>query len=276
MNHPIIIHIPLVSADWLYKNFDAKNLIILNATIQKITSTSDDNSLSGQIPNSRFFDLKHKFSDTSATFPNTIPSAKQFESEAQSLGINSDSIIVIYDEKGIYSSPRAWWLFKTMGFHNVAVLDGGLPEWKSKEYPVSKSQLNIFTKGNFKANYNSELIHFFEDMKKVVEEHQDCIVDARSAERFNGAVTEPRAGLRSGHIPNSFNLPYADLLDGNTMKPLPELKLFFKGFRNKKLVFTCGSGITACILALAADLCGYRNASVYDGSWTEWGALTKG
>lgn len=274
MNH-ITIDKPLVSVDWLYKNLNAKNLIILDATIQKATDTSNGTVSPEQIPNSRYFDLKHKFSDISAAFPNTIPSSTQFEIEAQQLGVNQDSAIVIYDEKGIYSSPRAWWLFKTMGFNNVAVLDGGLPEWNSKEYPTEKLTSQSFPRGNFKTNYDQHMMCFFENMKTIVEGNQSFILDARSKERFHGITKEPRKGLRSGHIPDSINLPYTQLLDGNTLKPQSELKLLFNNFESRHMVFTCGSGITACILALAADVCDYKNKSVYDGSWTEWGTLIK-
>ena len=266
---------PLVSVGWLKENLKAPNLIILDGTIPKVTSNQEiANEV--QIPNSRFFDIKKKFSDVNALFPNTVPSAAQFTIEAQKLGINQDTAIVVYDDKGIYSSARVWFLFKAFGHDNVAVLDGGLPEWIANGYAVVEKQFREVERGDFIGTYNSEYFKFFDDIKIILTNNSYQILDARSRDRFESLVTEPRAGLRSGNIPNSKNLPFNALLNRNCMKSENELKKILSSFdiNNKKLVFSCGSGITACILALASEIAGYNNFSVYDGSWTEYGTLT--
>lgn len=266
---------PLVTVDWLYKHLEAENLVILDATIPKFVRTSIEDNL-GYIPNSLFFDIKKKFSNISADFPNTIPTSKQFQSEARELGINSNSCIIVYDAHGIYSSPRAWWLFKYFGHTNIAVLDGGLPEWMSKKYATQKKYSSPQAKGDFIADIKEELFTNFSGVNRFSKIEDTLIFDARSFERFRGEVPEPRKGLRSGIIPNSVNLPYTKLLNGHTLKSEEELKSVFETFANnrERFVFSCGSGVTACNLALGASVVGYKNLVVYDGSWTEYGTLT--
>ena len=266
---------PIVSVDWLNNNLEASNLIVLDATMKKVTDSSSEQSTI-QIPSARFFDIKNTFSNTSNPFPNAVPSEEQFSTEAQKLGINKDSAIVVYDAKGIYSSARVWWLFKAFGHDNIAVLNGGLPEWLKANYKTESKQNKEFELGDFVANYNPEYFKFFDDIQNSIYNKNDLILDARSADRFNGLVEEPREGLRSGHIPNSKSLPYSELFDENKLKSDDELTSIFNTFNSteKNLIFSCGSGITACILALGADLAGYKNLSIYDGSWTEYGSLT--
>ena len=271
----VIIESPLVSVHWLHQNLNTSNIVILDASIPKVT---ESNSFEGakQIPRTRFFDIKNKFSDVSARFPNTVPSVEQFNSEAQNLGINKDSAIVIYDNKGIYSSARAWYLFKAFGCNNVAVLDGGLLEWKKENYQIENKTISKFGQGDFVGRYNSDYFNFFDDIQSISNNPDCLILDARSANRFKGVVSEPRKGLRSGSIPNSKNLPFTDLLQGNCLKPKEELKAIFNNLAkpDKKLTFSCGSGVTACVLALAAEIADYKKGKVYDGSWTEYGSLT--
>jgi thiosulfate/3-mercaptopyruvate sulfurtransferase len=266
----------IVSAEWLYENLDNDKLFVLDATIKKV---SDSTSFSSEewIPKTRYFDLKGKFSETEAEFPTTLPTQEQFQREARDLGVNRNSTIVVYDTKGIYSSARVWWLFRTFGFENVSVLDGGLPEWKRLNYKVITSlgtpNWNV---GNFSAVYHPKNMCFFEAITEISTNKKCLILDARSAERFQSIVPEPRVGLRRGTIPNSENLPYTNLLNGNCLKSKEELKSIFNIFKieDKSLTFTCGSGITACILALAAHILDYKEITVYDGSWTEYGTLT--
>lgn len=272
-----MIQVPnaLVSTDWLHDHLDVEQLIVLNATIGKVTDTVDE-SVPIQIPKARFFDIKYKFSVQGAQFPNAFPSVEQFVEQARLLGINQDSAIVVYDEKSIYSSARAWWMLKAFGHHNVAVLDGGLPEWIKKGYKTEKKQELKYPIGDFVANYQKGMMMFFDDMQLAVKNKTHNIVDARSESRFYGQLQEPREGLRSGHIPNSLNLPFVSLQQNGVLKEKEEIKkLFFKLLNKEKpTVFSCGSGITACVLALGAELVGIENISVYDGSWTEWGTLT--
>ncbi|TVZ59766.1 thiosulfate/3-mercaptopyruvate sulfurtransferase [Flavobacteriaceae bacterium MAR_2010_105] len=273
----ITIKKPLVSVKWLKQHLNAANLVILDASIPKVTGddSNDDNKV--QIPNARFFDLKNKFSDSSALFPTTFPSLEQFQREAQKLRINKDSAIVIYDDKGIYSSPRAWWLFKAFGHSNVAVLDGGLPAWNAAQYKVEPKQEIPTEAGDFIAKLQPNLMKFFDDVKKESVDAKHLIIDARSRGRFIGIEPEPRKGLRSGTIPNSKNLPFEDLLRDGKFKTEKVLLHSFKTVANTtdRITFSCGSGITACVLALGAELAGYKNLSVYDGSWTEWGTLVE-
>lgn len=266
----ISIKSPIVSAKWLNENLNAENLIVLDGTINKVFDASNN-----QIPNARFFDIKKKFSDTTDPFPSACPSAEQFQKEARVLGINKNSAIVVYDDKGIYSSARVWWLFKVMGHNNVGVLNGGFPEWLISNYPTEKSKSSKIKSGDFVAEYHQKYMQFFEDVKQASTNKTHTIIDARSKERFLSLVDEPREGLRRGNIPNSINLPFEDLMDGKVLKDANELAPIFNALAKKEepIIFSCGSGITACILALGADILGYKNIAVYDGSWTEWGSL---
>jgi len=164
-----------------------------------------------------------------------------------------------------------------MGHHNVAVLNGGLPEWIKAGHATESKRPFGGKIGDFKAHYQAGTMKFFEDVKDASSLKTHVIMDARSEKRFKSLEPEPRAGLRMGTIPNSINLPYEDLMDGNELKQTGTLREIFKSKANKKdpIIFSCGSGLTACILALGADLSGYENISIYDGSWTEWGSLVQ-
>ncbi|MCO7185885.1 rhodanese-like domain-containing protein [Tenacibaculum sp. XPcli2-G] len=262
---------PIVSVDWLHDNLSADNLIVLDATIQKVGVKTDDKKEKQQIKDAVFFDLKSVFLDVEAEYPNTIPSEKYFETEAQKLGIYNDSCVVVYDDLGVYSSPRVWWLFKVFGFENVAVLNGGLPAWKDAGYTVESKKEREFLRGNFKANLNKGKISVTEEILKASLDNK-VILDARSKGRFYATEPEPRKDLRGGHIPNSKSLPYAELQLNGKMKSKEELQKIFSDMNPNKeeMIFSCGSGITACILALGAEEAGKTNYSVYDGSWTEW------
>ncbi|MFD2725883.1 sulfurtransferase [Hyunsoonleella rubra] len=264
---------PVVSAVWLYEHQEGDNLVVLDGTIAK---SFDSHTL--QISNARFFDIKKKFSDTSDPFPNAFPSETQFQKEARNLGINNESAIVVYDDKGMYSSARVWWMFKAFGFHNIAVLDGGFPNWQNAGYPSKFMKPYEGPKGNFEAKLQSGFMQFFDDIESASKTKTHKIIDARSAERFNMQVPEPRAGLRRGTIPHSVNLPFTDLLNNGKLKPKKDLEkaFYMRAEKDENIIFSCGSGITACVLALGAELSGYKNISVYDGSWTEYGSLTSG
>ena len=267
----------LVSVNWLQTHIEAPNLIVLDATLPKAGSTILENKDRFKIPKARFFDIKNKFSDTSAVFPNTLPSQNQFQKEAQQLGINKDSVIIVYDAHGMYSSARVWWLFKTFGFSNIAVLDGGLPEWQNQNNPVDKFSTESYKSGDFEAKMPLKTMTDFKGLNAYLKSNETVVLDARPHKRFTGEVSEPRKGLRSGTIPKSINVPYNDLLIDNKFKSTESLQYIFKSLADKEdtLVFSCGSGITACNLALGATLCGYKNLVVYDGSWTEYGNLTE-
>jgi thiosulfate/3-mercaptopyruvate sulfurtransferase len=262
----------IVSCEWLYENLNLDNLIVLDASI-----SADVSAKKMYIPNSIAIDIQSQFCNTNAKFPNTIPSIDQFQSQVRQLGVCKDSVVIVYDNKGIYWSPRVWWLFKTFGFKTIAVLDGGLIQWKKLNYPTVNSLERIKRRtGDFVADYQTSKMKYFNDILQIQDDEDQLILDARSKERFKGQVSEAREGLRSGTIPNSVNLPYTKVIDGHCLKPKTELQTILGKFNieDKFLTFSCGSGITACILALAAEVAGYKNSAVYDGSWTEYGTLT--
>ncbi|WP_236669124.1 sulfurtransferase [Aquimarina mytili] len=267
---------PLVSVSWLSEHLNHPDLIILDATIKKAANNSNEKYPKLRIKNARFFDIKKAFSDTSTDIPNMLSSPKVFSEACKKLGISNHHKIVVYDKIGIYSSARVWWMFKIMGHQNIAVLDGGLPAWQQQNLAIEpETNDNTYNLGDFRASFNSKLVV---DAKKVLNEinnESTLILDARSPGRFTAQEPEPRASLKGGHIPNSMNLHYKDILRDRHMLPVDELKEILDDFNieNKKLIFTCGSGITACIIMLAAKLAQYHNVSVYDGSWSEWGQL---
>ena len=273
MSSNISLTTPIVSVKWLQEHLNADNLIILDGTIVK-----SFDALQQQIPNARFFDIKLKFSDTSDAFPSACPTASQFQKEARKIGINQNSAIVVYDDKGIYSSARVWYLLRAFGFNNVAVLNGGFPEWLKAGYATEDTNLYEGGIGDFEANLQPNFMKFFDDIEANSKNETHKIIDARSSGRFNCKEPEPKAGLRMGTVPNSVNLPFTDLLEAGVLKSKKDLaKAFYMvAEQDDPLIFSCGSGITACVLALGAELSGYKNISVYDGSWTEYGSLTTG
>lgn len=274
----LILPTNLISIQWLAEHNDHSDLILLDASWHMPMTQRDGYQewLNERIDNARFFDFDREVCDQQATLPHMMPTPQHFELSAQLLGINNNSAIVVYDSVGIFSSPRVWWMFKVMGFNNIAVLDGGLEAWKiaglplNTQPPCSKER----KQGNFKSVYQADLISTREQMCEAIDNDHVAIIDARSKARFLGESPEPREGLRSGHMPSAINLPISAILDNKTMKNAYQLAQIFEALMPKKqrVVFSCGSGVTACILALAAKLAGYHALSVYDGSWSEWGA----
>lgn len=270
------IETPIVSAEWLYKNINVENLIVLDATILKVGKKEIAEEKKEQIPNAIFFDLKNVFLDKEGIYPNTLPTKEYFEEEVKKLGVNENSTIVVYDAIGVYSSPRVWWLFKVFGFENIAVLNGGLPSWLDNKYPVEALKEKQVVNGDFKACYKKTKVSITNDILKA-SNSKELIFDARSKGRFYATEPEPRADLRGGHIPNSKSLPYSELQLKGKMKSQEELKKIFLDLNPNKeeAIFSCGSGITACILALGSEIAENKNYKVYDGSWTEWASNLK-
>lgn len=272
---------PLVSIQWLNENFNADNLVILDASMKPVTPVGRDTSQDAPvcIKGALRFDYDKDIRDKNTDLPHMMPSAEFFTEEMQKLGINKDSAIVAYDNVGVYASPRAWWMFRAMGHTQVAVLDGGLPAWKKAGFPCgTQAQISTKTRGDF-VSHPQEWA--FVDSKQVLEilhNPKFAVIDARSEGRFHGTEPEPRAGLRAGHIPNSLNLPFAHVVADGFVLPAKQLDSIFSKLvkKEQKLIFSCGSGVTACIDALAADLAGYPNLTIYDGSWSEWGLLSTG
>ena len=263
---------PLVSASWLAQHIDDTDLIVLDASSASNISVKKPEIENCVIQGARHFDLKNKFSDNNASFPNTMPSQEQFEQGASNLGINNESVIVVYDNLGMYNSPRVWWMLKSMGHKKVSVLDGGLSAWVHAGFPTSATHATNYAHGNFTASFNSDALVAMDEVKANIASKQFTLIDARSKGRFNGTTPEPREGLSSGHVPGSCNVPFQDVLNNGFMKSEEELRAIFDKLTlaDKPLVFSCGSGLTACITLLAAELVLPNQLAIYDGSWTEW------
>lgn len=267
----------IVSAEWLKNNFTRDEIVILDSSPHTTINGNVSPYSKLCIPNSRVFEIKENFIDKQSKFPNTIPSALQFEQACQTLGINANSEIVVYDNLGIYTSPRVWWLFKVMGHKNIKVLDGGLVEWINQGYEtINKENLGQdYTVGNFKSDFQAEYLINYEDVVDNLESKKFLIVDARSKGRFDGTEPEPRKYLKSGSITNSVNIPYTKLLENGMFKSKKELSKIFNTQINNdsKLVFSCGSGMTACIVMLASEIAFRKSSYLYDGSWTEYAEM---
>lgn len=268
---------PLVSVDWLQENIGRDNIVILQADLPAaVSATSTDSEARVQIPGSLYVDLNQQFCDTSSALPHMLSSPEQFADEAQRLGICRQHTIIVYDKFGVYASPRLRVAFKAMGHDNVAILDGGLPAWIEAGGNTEPIRLHNETpRGNFIAQARTGLFCNATAILDVLSGREKAeIIDARSSARYNGTAAEPRPGLRAGHIPNSKNIPFDTVLIKGKMKSRDELRAVFGHTSqvDSKLIFSCGSGVTACIPALAAEVIGLSNVCIYDGSWSGWGA----
>lgn len=263
----------LVSSQWLKDHLSNPKLVILDAHLPSNVSKITPETEGLQIKNTRLFDIKNDFSDPSNSLPNMLSSIEDFETSCRTIGIHKDSIIVVYDQIGVYTSPRVWWMLKSMGHKEVYILNGGLPDWISKGFETEEKQTKTYPKGNFKAHLNTEAVKNAKQLLENISSNNYCVIDARSSDRFKGEKKEPREGLRSGCIPNSKNLPFTEVLENGKFKPETELKEIFNHLKleEKDLVFSCGSGITACIILVASELISNNKTAIYDGSWTEWG-----
>lgn len=267
----------IVSTQWLATHLNHSNLLVLeshlNSPVKKV-AIIEANNKAVQIQGARLLSLDD-ISDPNTTLPHMMPSEQLFTRKMRELGVCNNTIIVVYDSVGIYLSPRAWWMLKAMGHEQVAVLNGGLPAWIKENLPYEESNhQQKFSEGNFVAKPSTPHFCTAAQVEKALQDDVYAIIDARSENRFLGLEPEPRSGLRRGHIPNSHNIHFETVLEnGQYMKPIAELQKIFSQKINhqQKLIFSCGSGVSACILALAAELAGYSNMAVYDGSWSEWG-----
>ena len=266
----------LVSADWLHSHIDYPQLVVFDGSwhMPAAQRNAREEWHNEHIKNARFFDFDQAICATDSELPHMMPDAVRFTAELQELGLNQDSVVVIYDTLGLFSSPRVWWMLRAMGFEACAILDGGLTAWKAAGYALShEAGGSRVETGNFVA---SPVESSFNDVNAVLEAIDDesvTILDARSSERYRGEVEEPRPGLRKGHMPGASNLPFPTLFSEGFMKPESELKTIFRDLvpQGNHTICSCGSGITACVLAFGAHLVGNDDVSVYDGSWCEWG-----
>ncbi|WP_459779056.1 sulfurtransferase [Photobacterium sp. R1] len=271
----------LVSTDWLQRECQNPHLIVLDATMASITGENDEVARRKYIPGAVIFDIHGQFSDPASPLPHTVPDDDAFQRAVNQLGLRPDSVIVIYDAKGIYSAPRAWWLLKLMGHQQVYVLNGGLPGWLAEGKPVTDVPATSVAGRDWQPKWQAKRqpawIAGWPDIVQVAGLPGHHVIDVRAAERFSGQQPEPRPELRSGHIPHAVNLPFAGFLEGGRYLALHRLRARFEEQQihpNDRLYFSCGSGVTACIGFLAAYQCGYKNLAVYDGSWAEWGQRT--
>ncbi len=264
---------PLVSVSWLIDNLSHPDLVILDARMAKPASGEASPFADIQIPGARQMQLKTAFSEPGSDLPNTIPSPEHFQQEAQKLGINQNSLVVVYDDLGVYSSPRAWWLFRAMGHKQVYVLNGGLPAWVEAGQPTESLDEGAWQPGKFVASFDASRVWSQDQVLDNISTKKATILDARSAARFTGEAPEPRAGLLSGHIPESLNVPFGEVVKQGNMLPREELQGVFadRDLGNRAVVFSCGSGITACIILLAYFIATDTFGILYDGSFSEWG-----
>lgn len=265
----------LVSTDWLAERLAAPDVKVVDATWYLPTLGRDAKAehAAAHIPGAVYFDIDD-IADEQSPLPHMLPSPEKFSSRVRKLGLGDGARIVVYDNNHYSASARVWWMFRVFGHDDVAVLDGGFAKWRAEGRPVDDRRANP-REAHFTARRNNLLVRDLEQLRANLVTRRDQVVDARSAGRFRATEPEPRAGLRGGHIPQSFNLPYPEVIaDDGTILPVDELRQRFDSLGvdlQKPLVTTCGSGVTACTLALALARMGRKDVAVYDGSWSEWG-----
>jgi thiosulfate/3-mercaptopyruvate sulfurtransferase len=266
---------PLVDVGWLAEHLGSPgraDLVVVDASVGANRGAEQG------VPGALRFDIDGALSDPESPLPHTMPEPERFQREVRALGVNDSSVVVAYDVAGIYSSARAWWMLRAMGFDHAAVLDGGLPAWIAAGLPCGPLAQEA-KPGDFTVRPRAGLLVGADTVAEALADPAAAVLDARTGERFAGRVAEPRPGLRGGHMPGAVNLPFGELLepDGHLL-PVAELRSRLAGAAGGRgrLVFSCGSGVTACNLALGAALAGYQDLAVYDGSWSEWGLPSSG
>lgn len=266
----------LVSTEWLAAHLDAPDVRVLDASWHMPDSGRDAKAeyAAAHIPGAQFFDID-EVSDSRSELPHMAPPVEKFVSRVRAMGIGDAHRVVVYDQAGLFSAARVWWLFRLMGHKDVAVLDGGLPKWVAEGRPTEDLP-PMPRDRHFVARRDATLVKDVTQVAMAIKLGHEQVVDARAAERFEGAAPEPRPGLRAGHIPTSRNVPFKTVLNADgTMKDAAAIRAVFEAAGvdlARPVIASCGSGVTACVLALALERAGHRDWSVYDGSWTEWGA----
>lgn len=267
---------PLVTTEWLAAELGANDLRIIDATLFMPDAGRNARAEfeTGHIPGAVFIDLD-ELADTGNPVPNMLPSPEKFASRMQALGLGDGSRIVVYDNSLLHSSARAWWMLNLFGAHEVAILDGGFAKWQA-EGRALESGKPVVRHRHFTVWGDTKAVRTMQAMTDNLRTKAEQVVDARPAGRFAGTDPEPREGMRSGHIPGSRNLPHTGLFNADgTWKQGGDLAAAFAAAgvdTTKPLVTTCGSGITAAVLAFGATLLGAKDVALYDGSWSEWGA----
>jgi thiosulfate/3-mercaptopyruvate sulfurtransferase len=270
----------LVSTDWLARHLGDADLKLAVASwfLPPMGRDARQEYRQAHIPGAVYFDIDD-IADQDSPLPHMMPDAARFAGCVSRLGLGDDARIVLYDNNRYSASARAWWMFRAFGHDNVAVLDGGLAKWRAEGRPVDDAVVTL-AEARFTARFNPALVRDLEQMRANLASPSDLVIDARAAGRFAGTDPEPRAGLRSGHIPGSVCVPYLGLIEADgTLAPAEELRRRFaevgaEAHGERPIATTCGSGVTACTLALALYQIGVTDVAVYDGSWTEWGSRT--
>jgi thiosulfate/3-mercaptopyruvate sulfurtransferase len=267
---------PLVTTDWLAAHLNDADVKVIDATFKLpgVLPLPKDDYLAAHIPGAVFFDVD-AVSDHKNPLPHMFPSAEQFGRDVGALGVGNDDTVVLYDAGGWVAGPRAWWMFLSFGHDKVRILDGGLKKWRAEGRATDSGAVTP-KPATFKAAYDARRVRSIGEMIANVASKAEQVIDARAGDRFEGRAPEPRPELRSGHIPNSRNLPYNQLFDAATgaMKPVDELRKAFAAAgvdMDKPIVTSCGSGVSAAVLTLALYRLGVRGSALYDGSWSEWG-----
>ncbi|MFY0679066.1 MAG: 3-mercaptopyruvate sulfurtransferase [Thalassovita sp.] len=267
----------LVSTDWLAAHLKDPDLRILDATWFMPSSDRDAKAEfeAAHIPNARYFDIDD-VSDHRSDLPHMAPPVEKFMSRVRALGVGDGHQVVVYDTHGLFSAARVWWLFRLMGQDNIAVLDGGMKKWQAEGRPVD-AEPPVIRDRHMTVQRQPQRVKDVTQVSSASKLGDYVIIDARGAERFQGAVPEPREGIRSGHIPGSRNVPFSTLLNADgTMKSIDDTRAIFEAAGvdlTKPVITTCGSGVTAAILSLSLERLGKTDHSLYDGSWSEWGAF---
>jgi thiosulfate/3-mercaptopyruvate sulfurtransferase len=265
---------PLVTPSWLALQIVNPSIVILDATLPAagFTPPVDTHAryLARHIPGAISFDID-QLSDHSTHLPHMLPTSDAFSRSMSALGVGDQMRIVVYEQEGVFSAPRAWWMLRTFGAQDVYILDGGLPAWIDAGLPVHEGHVDGAS-ATFRSRFDRDVVKDFAEIQQMIAKHEQ-ILDARPSGRFTGVLPEPRPGISSGHMPGAINTPFTELVEDGRLKPVEKLREYFtaKGVNMEQpIATTCGSGVTAAVIALSLEVAGAKNVRLYDGSWAEY------